>query len=344
MDRVFYYDSYKIESSNKRTGFLISAILHSLLLLIILWRFLEIPIIEEHTIDLELMMTPKETDPPQEDIVKGGGSSAGPESEEPKEGGSEGSEAKPSLDEMEKEPTKIEVIKPVEIPPTATSNPKPILTAPETQVVKIDPPKVETRPAPSKPAPVNEPAPNKPSTPVVTSPSPPVVSNPKPSTNSGGGSSGRATTGDDDHAGSGGSGTGSGTGGTGSGGATSGSGTGGGGNQGNGTGTGSGDGVGVNFDETGPLTRKIKDRARVTDLAGDNIQTLVFDMCINQAGAVTYIRFNTKMSKTRDKSFIIEATRRVKQMTFYQNFSAPRKECGTYTLKILPTTYELVPK
>lgn len=110
----------------------------------------------------------------------------------------------------------------------------------EPQVVKVDPPKVETHTTTTRPSPE-----------VIK---PPVETKPAPSTGGAHGTSGNASTGDDDNPGSGGTGTGTGTG-TGAGPANSGSGAGGGGGTGSGTGTGSGDGVGVDFDETGPLKR-----------------------------------------------------------------------------------------
>lgn len=337
MDRIFYYDFFKIERENKRWGFLISAILHSLLLLLILVKIFpletDVPIVEKKEIVVELQMVPDIKEPPTFGM-EGGGSSPGPESEEPQEGGSSpGSEAAPALEELEKQPTqttKIDVVKPTPIP--EKSSPKPVLTAPETQVIKIDPPKVETHPAPTKPAPT-----------VITNPGPVVVENkPTPSKPSGSGTGGNASSGDNDiPGGTGGSGkTGTG-GGTGSGGADSGTGTGGGGNAGSGTGTGSGDGVGVNFDETGPLKRKICKRASIGDLAREYVQSVAFNMCINQQGAVTYIKYNSKLSKTKDKSFVLEATKKMQQYEFCVDRTAPKKECGVFTFKIDGVIYKL---
>lgn len=345
MERVFFYDFYKIERENKRWGFLISSVIHALLLLLILIKIfpMETEPMEdlENTIAVELLMPVKEIVQEPEELDKGGGSSAGPESEEPQEGGSEGKEAPPALEELEKQPNKIEVIKPTPIP--ATNAPKPILSAPEPQVVKVDPPRVETKPAPSKPAPVivSEPVPSKPTVPENTSPSSPVEGKPKPSTPSGSGTSGHATTGDDDAPGSGGTGSGSGPGGSGAGGASTGSGPGGGGNQGSGTGPGSGDGVGVNFDETGPLKRKIQKRADVGSLAREYVQSVVFNICINREGKVTYLRLNEKLSKTKDKSFIREAQKKMYQYEFFKDMMAPKKECGTFTFKIDGVIYKL---
>ena len=92
MEKIFYFDFYKIERDNKRWGILISAILHSLLLLLILVKIFpmetEIPIVERKELVVELLMPVKEIPKPPEDVIQGGGSSAGPESEEPQEGGS----------------------------------------------------------------------------------------------------------------------------------------------------------------------------------------------------------------------------------------------------------------
>lgn len=329
MSSIFYYDAYKIERNNKRTGFLISAILHALLLLIILWRFLETPLVEETTIEVVLLMPVKEIfqDP---EIIPGGGSSAGPESEEPKEGGSKGSEASPALEELEKQPDKIDVIKPTPTPTPTPPSPKPVVVVTEPQVVVIPPAKTKTDPIPTKPSPP------------VVSPNPPVVNKPKPTQGGGTGSAGNASTGDDDAPGTGGTGSGSGAGGSGSGGASSGSGTGGGGNAGSGTGTGSGDGTGVDFDETGPLKRAVCKRANINELAREYVQSAVFNMCINQQGDVTHIKYNSRLSKTKDKSFIIEATRKMQQYEFCVDLKAPRKECGTFTFQIAGVKYQLV--
>jgi hypothetical protein len=86
MERIFYYDFFKIERENKRWGFLISAILHSLLLLLILIKIFpletDIPIVEKKEIIVELQMVPEIKDPPTFGM-EGGGSSPGPESEAP---------------------------------------------------------------------------------------------------------------------------------------------------------------------------------------------------------------------------------------------------------------------
>jgi hypothetical protein len=341
MERIFYYDFYKIEKENKRWGFLISAILHALILLLVLIKIFpmetDVPIVEKKELVVELLMPVKEPKEPQ--FGDGGGSSAGPESEVPKEGGSKGSEAAPALEEMEKQPSKVEVIKPTPLPTNSSS--KPILSAPETQVVKVEAPKVEPRPVPTNPAPVtvSNPAPSKPSVPVINAP--PVVTNTKPTQAGGHGTSGSSSTGDNDSpGGTGGSGSGSGNG-NGSGGANSGNGTGGGGNAGNGTGSGFGDGVGVNFDETGPLRRKVSKRAPIGDLAREYVQSAVFNICINQEGKVSYLKYNPKLSKTKDKSFILEATKKMFQYEFMKDLSAPKKECGTFTFNIDGVIYKM---
>lgn len=312
MSQYYYYDADKVESGNKRIGYLIAGILHALLLLIFLWRILDFAKVPEEQIGVEILL-PIQIQVEEPEVATGGGSSAGPESEAPEEGGSKGSEAAPALEDVVKQPDKIETTKPMPVP--VTQAPKPVIVAPDPQVVKVDPPKVEAPPT------------TKPSTEVVTAP---VETKPKPSTGGSQGSGGHANTGDNDSPGTGTSGTGSGSG-SGSGGANTGTGAGGGGGTGNGTGTGTGDGVGVDFDEVGVLKRKVSSRPDIKDLARENAQIVVFNMCINRDGAVTYIKYNQKLSKTRDMKFIREATVKMQQYKFQPDAKAPKKECGTFT-------------
>jgi hypothetical protein len=81
-------------------------------------------------------------------------------------------------------------------------------------------------------------------------------------------------------------------------------------------------------------------RANLNELAREYVQTAVFDMCINQQGAVTYIRYNSRLSKTKDKSFVFEATKKMQQYEFCKDLTAPRKECGTFTFKIEGLIYK----
>ncbi|HEX5625896.1 MAG TPA: hypothetical protein VFX48_07760 [Saprospiraceae bacterium] len=313
MSQYFSYDAQKIESGNRKTGMLVSTIVHALLLLIFLLRILDFSKEPVEEIGVEILL-PSQVVFEEPDLNPGGGSSAGPMDEEPMEGGSQGSEAEKAPEELERQPDKIETSKPVPVP--VNPSPKPVIVAPQPEVIKMDPPKTNTPQAPTRP-----------SSDVVTAP---AENKPKPSTGGAGGGSGNASTGDNDAPGTGGSGTGSGTG-TGAGGANTGSGTGGGGNAGNGTGGGSGDGTGVDFDAIGPLKRKVIWRPDIKDLARENAQIVVFDMCINRDGAVTYIKYNPRMSKTRDMKFIREATLKMQQYKFQVDSKAPRKECGTFT-------------
>ncbi|MBK9108058.1 MAG: hypothetical protein IPM92_06640 [Saprospiraceae bacterium] len=322
MAQYYHYDAEKIENGNKRIGYLISAIVHALILFIILWRFLELPVEPPQEYAIELLgPTPQYVEPIVEQDP-GGGNSAGPEDTEPQEGGSPGSEAPESktpedaVKVVDKIEEKIEPVKTTPIP--TTPNPKPVIVAPTPEVVKVDPPKKIEVPGPTRPGPI----PNNNPSPVVT----------KPNTQSGGGSgtSGNGNSGDDDAPGSGGSGTGSG-GGTGAGGANTGSGTGGGGGTGSGTGGGSGDGAGVDFDEIGVLKRKVISRPDLSGLARPTPQTVVFNMCVNREGAVTYIRYNPKLSKTKEVNFIREATQKMQLYKFQPDPKAARKECGTYS-------------
>ncbi len=319
MSQYTSFNADIVEGKNKRTGFLISAIIHALILLLILVRILEFPVEPPAEYAIELL-GPKPQIIEPVDNPPGGGNSAGPEDTEPAAGGSPGSEAPPSPtpEEAVKVEEKLEPVKPTPIP--VQSSPKPVLSTPTPEVVKVEAPKpsenTSTKPTTSVPSPV------------------PTVIPSKPSTGGASGTSGRANSGDDDAPGSGGTGTGSGSG-NGSGGAAAGNGTGGGGGTGNGTGGGSGDGVGVDFDAIGVLKRKVIWRPDLKDLARESAQSVVFNMCINRDGAVTYIKYNSKASKTKEVKFIREATLKMQQYKFQVDTKAPRKECGTFTFNAL---------
>lgn len=255
------------------------------------------------------------------------GGSKGDEGIEDLEGGSKGNQEQTPQPEPEPMAEKKVETTPVEKIPTPSA-PKPILTSSEPDIVKLP-----------TPPPIKVPA--KTSTDVVTAPKQEVPSTtpskPASTTTS-------TSSGDDDTPGSGGTGTGSGSGngagdsnsgsGTGAGG---GSGTGGGGGTGGGsgagTGAGTGDGVGIDFESTGPLKRKRIGGPSLKTLAGETVQYVVFDICIDRSGNVTYKKYNSKQSKSKDITFIRKALDLVKEWKFELGPSAPKKECGTVTFK-----------
>ncbi|MDQ3142412.1 MAG: hypothetical protein M3Q56_09230 [Bacteroidota bacterium] len=328
---ISYFSYVKTEQRSSVKGFISATC--SLLLLLLTIYFIRFPILTEDPFKdqppyLSLIeFIPEERIKDYDDAALDAGGSKGSPGIEELEGGSKGQEEEipePKVDPVVEE--KVET-KPVEKIPS-NSAPKPVLTQAEPDIVKLP-----------TPPPVNIPAKTNPGTGTV--PTKVDVPSNTPSTNKPSSSS----SGDDDQPGSGGtgtgtgSGTGAGTGNSGSGtGAGGGTGTGGGGGTGGGsgagTGTGTGDGVGVDFDEEGPLRRKPIYRPDVTGLARPIPQQVVFNMCINRDGVVTYIRYNSKLSKTKDIQFIREATKKMNQYKFQPDQKAPKKECGTFTFTL----------
>ncbi|MCC6815441.1 MAG: hypothetical protein IT267_03395 [Saprospiraceae bacterium] len=324
MHSFFSYNS-TVEANNLR-GRMISAILHLLLLLIFFFFNFEVKPPEDPDAPPYVSLVQFIPAPEMVEYENGGGSK-GKEGLETKEGGSQG-ESKETPTPQPTEESKVKDVPIEELPKPSTPAPKPVVTSE---------PDVVTLPSPPKVPPVSKPSENNTST--TNTPTNPIPSTPTRPTNSG-------SNGDDDTPGSGGSGTGSGSGqgsgdaGTGSGtGAGGGSGTGGGGGtgggQGSGTGTGTGDGVGVDFESTGPLKRK-RDVCSISPgtLAGNVVQEVAFNICINRAGNITYINYNSKASKTRDVKFVKNAMNVQRSCRYQPNPSAPFKECGVVFFKV----------
>jgi|JI10StandDraft_1071094.scaffolds.fasta_scaffold15538_3 outer membrane biosynthesis protein TonB len=320
-----YFSYVRTEQKNSIKGTVYAILVHLLLLLIFFLKMFDI--------------TPPEDpeQPPYLSLVEfipvekmkeydNAGGSKGDEGLETLEGGSQGNQEQ--TPEPEPEPVAEKKVEetPVEKIPTQTpAGPKPVLTSTEPDVVKLpSPPKL---PPSTKPTTDNGSTASNPST------------TPSKSTSS-------SSSGDNDHPGSGGTGTGSGSGqgagdanagsGTGAGG---GSGTGGGGGTGGGagagTGSGTGDGVGVDFDEIGPLKRQRELCPDMKTLAGPVVQEAAFNICIDREGNIKFCSFNSKASKTKDINFVRKSMNLVKQCKFKPNPSAPKKECGVYTLRLL---------
>ncbi|MBK7341285.1 MAG: hypothetical protein IPQ10_14225 [Saprospiraceae bacterium] len=322
---VAYFSYVKTEQKNSIKAFVGS--ISILLLLLILIYFLRFEIKPPEELDAPPYLSLVDFIPIEriKDYEDAGGSKGAPGLEE-LEGGSKGNaEQTPQPEPDPVADSKVET-KPVETQTVPTS-PPPVVTSSEPDVVKLPTPppiKIPPKPAPdvvtapSSPGKVNVPEPTKPST--------------TPSTSAG----------DDDQPGSGGTGTGSGSG-TGSGDANSGSGTGAGGGTGTGggggtgggsgagTGSGTGDGVGVDFDETGPLRRQRDYCPNTKLLATPKPQKVAFNICINREGYVTYCRYNSRQSESKDIAFIKKALETMKDCRFKPNDKAPKKECGVVT-------------
>lgn len=322
--RPISFSYHLTEQRNSIKAKIYSAIIISLLLLLVFFYKFDIVVPEDLEAPPYLSLIEFI---PQESIKKyeNAGGSKGQEGLETLEGGSQGNAEQ--TPEPESEPVaekKVETTPVEKIPSSPASTP--ILTNSEPDIVKLpSPPKINPTTKPTSPS-------------TTTTSVPETKSTPTPSTNTT-----HTSSGDDDHPGSGGSGTGSGAGqgagdaNTGAGdGAGGGSGTGGGGGTGGGagagTGAGTGEGTGVDFEAIGVLKRARIYSPDLKKLASATQQKVVFNICINREGDITYNGFNSKLSSTKEIKFVREAMGLMKQFKFKPNPSAARKECGTVTI------------
>ena len=294
---VAYFSYVKTEQKNSIKAFVGS--ISILLLLLILIYFLRFEIKPPEELDAPPYLSLVDFIPIEriKDYEDAGGSKGAPGLEE-LEGGSKGNaEQTPQPEPDPVADSKVET-KPVETQTVPTS-PPPVVTSSEPDVVKLPtPPPIKI---PPKPAPDVVTAPSSPGKVNVPEPTKPSTT---PSTSAG----------DDDQPGSGGTGTGSGSG-TGSGDANSGSGT----------------GAGGDFDETGPLRRQRDYCPNTKLLATPKPQKVAFNICINREGYVTYCRYNSRQSESKDIAFIKKALETMKDCRFKPNDKAPKKECGVVT-------------
>jgi hypothetical protein len=89
-----------------------------------------------------------------------------------------------------------------------------------------------------------------------------------------------------------------------------------------------------------PLTRKIINRPNFTSFAGDNPFKIAYHVCINQEGELTAIKF-ASADGIKDTETIQRITRKLRELRFKTDYNAPRKECGTYTIKISAVEFQL---
>lgn len=322
--RTISFSYYLTEQRNSIKSKIYSAII--ILLLLLLVFFYKFKIVVPEDIEAPPYLSLIEFIP-QESIKKyeHSGGSKGQDGLETLEGGSQGNADQ--TPEPESEPVaekKIEITPLEKIPSSSVATP--ILTNSEPDIVKL--------PSPPKINPATKPTTTSPTTTSI----PETKSTPTPST-----TTTHTSSGDDDHPGSGGSGTGSGTGqgagdaNTGAGdGAGGGAGTGGGGGTGGGagagTGAGTGEGTGVDFEAIGDLKRARIYAPNLKKLASSTQQKVVFDVCVNREGDITYQSFNSAKSSTKEIKFVREAMGLMKQFKFKPNPSAARKECGRVTI------------
>ncbi|MDX1683763.1 MAG: hypothetical protein R3275_00940 [Saprospiraceae bacterium] len=88
------------------------------------------------------------------------------------------------------------------------------------------------------------------------------------------------------------------------------------------------------FDGEGPLRRRVKIRPDCAHLAYTDAK-IVLDLCINRAGDVTYSKYNLRMSSIKDRKYARDITNCFRDIVFESDFTAPSKECGTYSYKFI---------
>jgi len=312
--RTISFSYYLTEQRNSIKSKIYSAIIITLLLLLVVYYKFEIVVPENPESPPYLSLVEFI---PRESIKKyeNASGSKGQEGLETKAGGSLGN-GDQSHQSEEIADNKVEPVQVEKIPSSLA--PTPILTNSEPDVVKLpSPPKINftTRQ-------------NATSTSFQEAKSTPTSSTSTTYTSSE----------DNDQPGSGGSGIGTGAG-QGAGntniGATGGLGIGGGGGTGGGesAGTGADEGIGVNQEEIGDLKRARIYSPDLKKLASATQQKVVFLVCINREGEITYQSFNSAKSTTKEIKFVREASELMKQFKFKPNPNATKKECGNVTIE-----------
>lgn len=88
------------------------------------------------------------------------------------------------------------------------------------------------------------------------------------------------------------------------------------------------------FDGEGPLQRRVKWRPECVNLFKKDAK-VALDLCINQAGEVTYSKYNLRGSTIKDRAFARQITVCFRDIIFESDYTAPAKECGTYVYKFI---------
>lgn len=91
--------------------------------------------------------------------------------------------------------------------------------------------------------------------------------------------------------------------------------------------------VGSVFGGDGVITRAVVFRPALDDVIVEN-GTVVLDVCINQRGRVTKVRYNAERSTIHDLDVVRNAQAKAKDYRFEVDRTAPRLECGRLTIKI----------
>ena len=61
---------------------------------------------------------------------------------------------------------------------------------------------------------------------------------------------------------------------------------------------------------------------------------IVFKVCINRRGNVTYVEINNALTTIKDKKLLREALSSLQKYKYEPDFTSPREQCGKYTLKV----------
>ena len=61
---------------------------------------------------------------------------------------------------------------------------------------------------------------------------------------------------------------------------------------------------------------------------------IVFKVCINRRGTVTYVEIINALTTIKDKALLKKALSSMQKYTYEPDFTAPKEQCGRYTLKV----------
>ena len=91
--------------------------------------------------------------------------------------------------------------------------------------------------------------------------------------------------------------------------------------------------VGSAFGGDGVITRAVVYRPSIDELIVEN-GVVVLDVCINQRGRVTKVRWNEDASTLTDLDLVRKAQAKAKAYVFETDRSAPRLECGRLSIRV----------
>ena len=91
--------------------------------------------------------------------------------------------------------------------------------------------------------------------------------------------------------------------------------------------------VGSAFGGDGVITRAVVYRPSLDEVIVEN-GVVVLDVCINQRGRVTKVRWNEDASTLTDLDLVRKAQTKAKEYVFETDRSAPRLECGRLSIRV----------